>query len=74
VVFIGELQYEDHFHAFRPATEIGLQTLATMHSMTIEDAVKRLEKYVEMKNMAIIQLAKRYSETIERRVVEIYVK
>jgi flagellar protein FlaI len=74
VVFIGELQYEDHFHAFRVATEIGLQTLATMHSTTIDDALKRLEKYVEVKNMAVVQLAKRYSTTIERRVAEIYVK
>jgi flagellar protein FlaI len=74
VVFIGELQYEDHFHAFRLATEIGLQTLATMHSTTIDDALKRLEKYVEVKNMAVVQLAKRYSTTIERRVAEIYVK
>jgi flagellar protein FlaI len=45
-----------------------------MHSTTIDDALKRLEKYVEVKNMAVVQLAKRYSTTIERRVAEIYVK
>jgi flagellar protein FlaI len=74
LVFIGELQYEDHFHAFKTATEMGLQTFATMHSATVEEALRRLERYTEVKNTAIIQLAKRYGAVIERRVVEIYVK
>ncbi len=74
VVFIGELQYEDHFYAFKTATEIGLQTFATMHSVTVEEALRRLERYTEVKNVAIIQLAKRYGAAIERQVVEIYAK
>ncbi|MFN3803670.1 MAG: ATPase, T2SS/T4P/T4SS family [Pyrobaculum sp.] len=71
VIFIGELQYEEHFHAFKTAVEIGVQTLATMHSADMEDAIKRLAKYVELKNVAIIQLVK---EGGRRNVAEIYVK
>jgi flagellar protein FlaI len=74
LVFIGELQYDDHFYAFKTATEMGLQTFATMHSATVEEALRRLERYTEVKNTAIVQLAKRYGAVIERRVVEIYVK
>jgi flagellar protein FlaI len=53
---------------------MGLQTFATMHSATVEEALRRLERYTEVKNTAIVQLAKRYGAVIERRVVEIYVK
>lgn len=71
--FIGELQYEDHFHAFKTATEIGLQTFATMHSTNLEDAIKRLSRYTEVKNMVIVQLEKRYENAIRRRIAHIYV-
>lgn len=74
VIFIGELQYENHFHAFKTATEIGIQTLATMHSTSVNDAIERLEKYVKLKNIAIIQLAKQPKEAVKRKVVEVYVK
>ncbi|ACB40255.1 ATPase, T2SS/T4P/T4SS family [Pyrobaculum neutrophilum] len=74
VIFVGELQYEDHFHAFRTATEMGIQTLATMHSTSVEGALRRLAKYVEVENTAIIQLSKTYGKRIERRVIDIYVK
>jgi len=73
VVFIGELQYEDHFNAFKIATEIGLQTFATMHAATIEDALKRLSRYVEVKNMTVVLVEKRYRDVVERRVADIYV-
>ncbi|MEM1836357.1 MAG: ATPase, T2SS/T4P/T4SS family [Pyrobaculum sp.] len=72
VVIIGELQYEGHFVAYKTSVEMGIQTLATMHASNIKDAIKRLERYVEVKNMAIIQLEKKYSATINRRVVDIY--
>ncbi|ABO08479.1 ATPase, T2SS/T4P/T4SS family [Pyrobaculum calidifontis] len=73
VVFIGELQYEDHFNAFKTATEIGLQTFATMHAATIEDALKRLAKYVEVKNMAVVLVEKKYGDVVKRRVADVYV-
>ncbi|MCU7786420.1 ATPase, T2SS/T4P/T4SS family [Pyrobaculum sp. 3827-6] len=73
VIFIGELQYEDHFAAFKTATEIGLQTLATMHSVNIDDAVTRLRRReIDVRNIGIVQLGKRYAGAIERRVVELY--
>ncbi|MGC8994286.1 MAG: ATPase, T2SS/T4P/T4SS family, partial [Pyrobaculum sp.] len=73
VIFIGELQYEEHFAAFKTAVEIGLQTLATMHSVNVNDAVTRLRRReIEVKNIGIVQLGKKYAGTIERRVVELY--
>ncbi|WP_258870603.1 type II/IV secretion system ATPase subunit [Pyrobaculum aerophilum] len=73
IIIIGELQYEEHFDAFKTAVEIGLQTLATMHATSVKDALKRLERRgISHENLAIIQLAKRYGEGIERRVVELY--
>lgn len=73
IIIIGELQYEEHFNAFKTAVEIGLQTLATMHATSVKDALKRLERRgISRENLAIIQLAKRYGEGIERRVVELY--
>lgn len=72
VVIIGELQYEEHFRAFRTSLEIGIQTLATMHSTNVKDAIRRLEKYAELRNVAIIQLEKKYEKGVRRRVVEIY--
>lgn len=74
VVFIGELQYPDHFEAYKISTEIGLQTFATLHAISIEDAIKRLENYTEIKNTAIVLLSKKYKEKIERKITEIYVK
>jgi len=74
VVFIGELQYEDHFYAFKTATEIGLQTLATMHSTTVEEALRRLGRYTEVKKHSHHTVAKRYGAVVERQVVDIYVK
>jgi flagellar protein FlaI len=73
VIFIGELQYENHFAAFKTAVEMGLQTLATMHSVNVGDAIVRLRRRgIDVKNLGIIQLGKRYADIIERRVVELY--
>ncbi len=69
LVVIGELQYEEHFHAFKTAVEIGVQTLATMHSANVNDAVDRLERYLPLRNILIVQLQKS-----PRRVTELYVK
>ncbi|MEM1597709.1 MAG: ATPase, T2SS/T4P/T4SS family [Pyrobaculum sp.] len=75
VVFIGELQYPDHFEAYKISTEIGLQTFATLHAVSVEDALKRLGKYTEVKNTAIVLLSKKYyKDKIERKISEIHVK
>ncbi|MEM1636907.1 MAG: ATPase, T2SS/T4P/T4SS family, partial [Pyrobaculum sp.] len=75
VIFIGELQYEDHFAAFRTASEMGLQTLATMHATNVEDAQKRLERRgIELQNIGIVQLSKKYGAMVERKVAALYAK
>ncbi|ABP51679.1 type II/IV secretion system ATPase subunit [Pyrobaculum arsenaticum] len=75
VIFIGELQYEDHFAAFRTASEMGLQTLATMHATNVEDAQKRLKRRgIELQNIGIVQLSKKYGAMVERKVAALYAK
>ena len=44
-----------------------------MHAATIEDALKRLAKYVEVKNMAVVLVEKKYGDEVERRVADVYV-
>ncbi|MEZ0248417.1 MAG: ATPase, T2SS/T4P/T4SS family [Thermoproteus sp.] len=71
---IGELQYPEHFQAYRVAQEIGLQALGTMHATSLEGARRRLEEVgISAKNLVIIQLNKIYSRNIIRKIKEIYV-
>ncbi|MEL9990694.1 MAG: ATPase, T2SS/T4P/T4SS family [Thermoproteus sp.] len=71
---IGELQYPEHFQAYKTAQEIGLQTLGTMHATSLEGAKRRLEEAgISVKNLVIIQLSKIYSNKIIRKIEEIYV-
>lgn len=75
IFILGELQYPEHFEAFKRAQELGIQTMATMHSDTIEGAIKRLENYkIDYDNIIIIQTEKTYDKIIKRYIKQIYVR
>lgn len=70
IVVIGELQYPEHFEAFRTALEMGFQTFATMHARTTEQTIRRLKQYgIPLESLGIVQLERRDV----RRVKEIHV-
>ncbi|MGC9170404.1 MAG: ATPase, T2SS/T4P/T4SS family [Thermoproteus sp.] len=71
---IGELQYPEHFEAYRSARSIGLQSFGTMHATDLGKAKKRLaEANIDLENIVIIQLKKKYENKIIRYIDEIYV-
>jgi len=71
---IGELQYPEHFEAYRAARAIGLQALGTMHAADLGKARSRLaDSRIDQDNIVIVQLKKEYKDKIIRRIAEIHV-